>query len=138
MDSDVPVPSGRALPLTKAEKLLQKEQRRNGKIEEKSKLAAIMMSNCGGKNKRWEYVQLLRKHMPVDVYGACGNLRWVRRFAKWSFNEACILKYFDLNYFYSLVTFRNDYNKGGIMQTNKQTNKHTYIIHTCTYIYIHG
>lgn len=82
MDSDVPVPSGRALPLTKAEKLLQKEQRRNGKIEEKSKLAAIMMSNCGGKNKRWEYVQLLRKHMPVDVYGACGNLRCDGHFRK--------------------------------------------------------
>jgi glycoprotein 3-alpha-L-fucosyltransferase len=79
MDADVPVPSGRALPLTKAEKLLQRKQWRKDKTKEKTKLAAIMGSNCGGKNKRWEYVQLLKKHMPVDVYGACGNLRWVLR-----------------------------------------------------------
>jgi glycoprotein 3-alpha-L-fucosyltransferase len=77
MDSDVPVPSGRTLPLTRAEKLLQRRQSRKGKTKEKTKLAAIMMSNCGGKNRRWEYLQLLRKHMPVDVYGACGNLRYM-------------------------------------------------------------
>jgi glycoprotein 3-alpha-L-fucosyltransferase len=74
MDSDVPVPSGRTLPLTNAERKL----RRKDKMAEKTKLAAIMVSNCGGKNKRWEYVKELRKHMPVDVYGACGNLRYLR------------------------------------------------------------
>jgi glycoprotein 3-alpha-L-fucosyltransferase len=76
MDSDVPVPSGRALPLTKKEKLWQKKQGRMGEAKEKTKFAAIMISNCGGKNKRWEYVKLLREHMPVDVYGSCGKLRY--------------------------------------------------------------
>lgn len=76
MDSDVPVPNGRALPLTEAEKLLQKEQGRMGEAKEKTKFAAIMISNCGGKNNRWKYLQLLRELIPVDVYGACGKLRY--------------------------------------------------------------
>jgi hypothetical protein len=84
MDSDVPVPSGRTLPLTTAEK----KRGRKEKVKEKTKLAAIMVSNCGGKNKRWKYVEELRKHMPVDVYGACGNLRCVRLSAM--FILACI------------------------------------------------
>jgi glycoprotein 3-alpha-L-fucosyltransferase len=79
MDSDVPVPSGRALPLTNAEKLWRKQQGRMDEAKEKTKFAAIMISNCGGKNKRWEYLQLLREHMPVDVYGACGKLRYSTR-----------------------------------------------------------
>jgi glycoprotein 3-alpha-L-fucosyltransferase len=76
MDSDVPVPSGRTLRLTATEKLqLLRRQRREGKAGEKRKLVAIMVSNCGGKNKRWAYVKELKKHIAVDVYGACGNLR---------------------------------------------------------------
>jgi glycoprotein 3-alpha-L-fucosyltransferase len=78
MDSDVPVPSGRTLRLTTAEKLLAKKKRREGKTKEKKKLVAIMVSNCGGKNKRWAYVKELKKHIPVDVYGACGNFRCAR------------------------------------------------------------
>lgn len=62
------------MPLTTAEM----RRGRKDKMKEKTKLAAIMVSNCGGKNKRWQYVKELRKHMPVDVYGACGNLRCVR------------------------------------------------------------
>jgi hypothetical protein len=62
------------------EKLLLKKQRRKGKTKQKKKLVAIMVSNCGGKNKRWAYVKELRKHIPVDVYGACGNLRCARIF----------------------------------------------------------
>jgi hypothetical protein len=76
MDSDVPVPSGRALPLTEAEKVWQKEQERMGEAKEKTKFAAIMISNCGGKNNRWKYLQLLGELIPVDVYGGCGTLRY--------------------------------------------------------------
>ncbi|PNF39384.1 hypothetical protein B7P43_G13648 [Cryptotermes secundus] len=82
MDSDIPVPSGRTLRLTIMEKLLLKKQRREGKRREKRKLVAIMVSNCAGKNKRWSYVKELKKHIPVDVYGACGNLRCDGHFAK--------------------------------------------------------
>ena len=67
MDSDVPVPSGRTVPLAEGDRVLQRKK--------KSKLAAIMVSNCGGKNKRWQYVQELRKHMKLDVYGSCGQFR---------------------------------------------------------------
>ncbi|XP_069691276.1 alpha-(1,3)-fucosyltransferase 7-like [Periplaneta americana] len=74
MDSDVPVPSGRTLRLTDPERTTVLKRRRRRRPE-KTKLAAIMISNCGGKNKRWQYVQQLRKHMPIDVYGGCGNLR---------------------------------------------------------------
>ncbi|KDR19067.1 alpha-(1,3)-fucosyltransferase 7-like [Zootermopsis nevadensis] len=80
MDSDVPVPSGRTLPLTSAEN--KRRRKAKAKAKAKTKLAAIMVSNCGGRNKRWEYVKELRKHMPVDVYGACGNLRCEGHFAK--------------------------------------------------------
>ncbi|KAJ4443202.1 hypothetical protein ANN_04869 [Periplaneta americana] len=76
MDSDVPVPSGRTLRLTEPERTTVLKRRRRRRPE-KTKLAAIMISNCGGKNKRWQYVQQLRKHMPIDVYGGCGNLRYV-------------------------------------------------------------
>ena len=78
MDSDVPVPSGRTLPLTREEKLWQKKQGLMGEAKEKTKFAAIMISNCGGNNKRLEYLQLLREHMPVDVYGGCGKLRYCK------------------------------------------------------------
>ena len=39
----------------------------------KTKLAAIFVSNCGASNKRMEYVQELKKHINVDIYGACGD-----------------------------------------------------------------
>lgn len=38
-------------------------------------LIAILGSNCGGKNKRWDYVKELQKYIKVDVYGGCGSLK---------------------------------------------------------------
>lgn len=89
MDSDVPVPSGRTLPLTSAEN--KRRRKAKAKAKAKTKLAAIMVSNCGGRNKRWEYVKELRKHMPVDVYGACGNLRYVRSWSDLAENRVQLL-----------------------------------------------
>ena len=36
--------------------------------------AAVFLTNCGGSSRRMEYIQELRRHYPVDVYGGCGNL----------------------------------------------------------------
>ncbi|PSN46315.1 hypothetical protein C0J52_18593 [Blattella germanica] len=77
MDSDVPVPSGRTLPLNEEERMGHRKLRR----KRKNKVAAIMVSNCGGKNHRFDYVQQLQKHMHVDVYGTCGPLKCEGHFA---------------------------------------------------------
>jgi len=39
----------------------------------KSRLAAWFVSNCVAANRRYEFVQQLRQHIPVDVYGECGK-----------------------------------------------------------------
>nr|XP_027220927.1 alpha-(1,3)-fucosyltransferase 7-like [Penaeus vannamei]XP_027220929.1 alpha-(1,3)-fucosyltransferase 7-like [Penaeus vannamei]XP_027220930.1 alpha-(1,3)-fucosyltransferase 7-like [Penaeus vannamei]XP_027220931.1 alpha-(1,3)-fucosyltransferase 7-like [Penaeus vannamei] len=77
MDSDIPVPYGRTLKLAEGE-------RPNNTIDyfsTKSKLAAIMGSNCGGQNGRWEYVYELEKHLELDTYGGCGKLQCPGHFA---------------------------------------------------------
>ncbi|XP_064611568.1 glycoprotein 3-alpha-L-fucosyltransferase A-like [Liolophura sinensis] len=43
------------------------------KIERKSKLAIAMISNCFATNNRLEYIQELRKHIPLDFYGRCAG-----------------------------------------------------------------
>ncbi|XP_047490486.1 alpha-(1,3)-fucosyltransferase 7-like isoform X2 [Penaeus chinensis] len=71
MDSDIPVPYGRTLKLAESE-------RSNNTVDyfsTKSKVVAIMASNCGGPNSRWEYVHELEKHIDLDSYGGCGNLK---------------------------------------------------------------
>jgi hypothetical protein len=40
----------------------------------KTKLIAWMASNCVTSSRREDYVRQLQKHIPVDVYGKCGNL----------------------------------------------------------------
>ena len=42
---------------------------------QKSKLIAWFVSNCQSKSKREDYVNALRKYVPVDVYGDCGDFR---------------------------------------------------------------
>ena len=37
-----------------------------------------MVSNCNTHSNREDYVELLKKHIPVDVFGACGNLQCTR------------------------------------------------------------
>lgn len=75
MDADIPVPSGRTLVLSHP-----RPEANGGELsawknsKRRDKLATIMGSNCGGRNKRWAYVKELQKHIAVDVYGKCGNL----------------------------------------------------------------
>ena len=39
----------------------------------RSHFAFWMVSNCNPVNKRWKYVQVLQKHIQIDVYGKCGT-----------------------------------------------------------------
>lgn len=69
MDSDIPVPYGRTV--------LRKETFWEGLtiFKRKDILVSIMGSNCKGKNRRWDYVKELQKHIEVHVYGRCGTLK---------------------------------------------------------------
>ncbi len=48
----------------------------------KTKMVAWFVSNCATNNDRLEYVQELRRHVDVDVYGACGVLQCPRNVDK--------------------------------------------------------
>ncbi len=43
-------------------------------ISSKKKLVAWFVSHCVTSNRREDYVKELSKHIPVDIYGNCGNL----------------------------------------------------------------
>ncbi|KAK6168521.1 hypothetical protein SNE40_021034 [Patella caerulea] len=43
-------------------------------MSKKTKLAVILSGHCGVPSARVKYINLLRKYMPVDFYGRCGNL----------------------------------------------------------------
>ncbi|XP_066153424.1 glycoprotein 3-alpha-L-fucosyltransferase A-like isoform X2 [Euwallacea fornicatus] len=68
-DSDIPVPYGRTImkpnPDREIETVFQDKRR--------DVLVAILGSNCGGNNHRWDYVRELQKYIDVDIYGACGQ-----------------------------------------------------------------
>ena len=40
---------------------------------EKSKFSAIIVSNCNDKSKRLDYINDLKKYIPVDIFGNCGS-----------------------------------------------------------------
>lgn len=52
--------------------------------EKKTKLVAWFVSNCGARNQRLEFVEELRKHVQVDIYGYCGNMSCPRYSSKCS------------------------------------------------------
>ena len=72
-DSDIWYPYGR---------ISQKEKSSNIHFTEitktKTKLVAWFVSNCRTPSSREKYVHELKKTLPVDVYGACGNKRCPR------------------------------------------------------------
>ncbi|KAK6641751.1 hypothetical protein RUM44_013466 [Polyplax serrata] len=44
----------------------------------KTKTVAWFVSNCAARNNRLQYANELRKYIPVDIYGACGNKKCPR------------------------------------------------------------
>lgn len=79
IDSDIPVPYGRTVPLAPSEMASYQPK---DYYSLKSKTIAIMGSNCGGKNKRWTYVKELEKYIDVDTYGGCGKLKCKGHFTR--------------------------------------------------------
>ena len=47
----------------------------------KSRLVAWMVSRCAAASKRREYVNLLQRYIPVDIYGKCGNHTCLPKFS---------------------------------------------------------
>lgn len=74
MDSDIPVPYGRTIPISSTRNSFNNlTYLYNYFINSKTKLVAIMASNCSGKNKRWEYIRSLESILgnDLDIYGRC-------------------------------------------------------------------
>ena len=69
MDSDVPVPYGRTIPLTLNEKSSDVEKINEGK----NKNITLLGSHCHGRNKRYTYVNELKKLIKIDIFGKCGT-----------------------------------------------------------------
>ncbi|KAK6174086.1 hypothetical protein SNE40_017429 [Patella caerulea] len=47
-------------------------------VKAKPKKFVALISHCGTEGKRLEYIQLLQKHIQIDIYGGCGPLKWSR------------------------------------------------------------
>lgn len=78
MDSDIPVPYGRTIALQTP----KSKTNHHWTDKKRDVLAAILGSNCGSNNKRWEYIKELEKYLKVDVYGKCGTLKCEGHFQK--------------------------------------------------------
>ncbi|XP_031355240.1 alpha-(1,3)-fucosyltransferase 6-like [Photinus pyralis] len=73
LHSDIPVPYGRTVWNNAPVDVWDYgtwQQSKNQTV-----LVALMASNCGGQSGRWQYISELRKHIQIDVYGACGKLK---------------------------------------------------------------
>ncbi|XP_042900211.1 glycoprotein 3-alpha-L-fucosyltransferase A [Parasteatoda tepidariorum] len=78
-DSDIPVPYGRTVPLSDTEK---EQFKPKNHAAVKSRGIAILGSNCGGQNHRWDYVHELQNYISVDIYGGCGTHKCPGHFMK--------------------------------------------------------
>ena len=70
-DSDIVWPYGI---IEKMPTSSSKESTSSSYAQGKTKLVAWFVSNCQSESMREKYVDSLKKYIPVDVYGSCGNL----------------------------------------------------------------
>jgi alpha-1,3-fucosyltransferase len=83
-------------PRTEEEIIRYREMARNGskplplnlKLRKKKKTVAWMVSHCKTHGLREKYVEELRKHIDVDIYGNCGKLS-CKRHAKYHTEPRC-------------------------------------------------
>lgn len=73
-DSDIPLPYGRVLPLSREERLKRAKVPSRNYAENKTDLVAWFVSNCITPSEREHYVKELQKFINVDIYGKCGPL----------------------------------------------------------------
>ena len=67
-DADVFVPYTEFIPIH----INTTEYKSRIPLADKTKMAVWPVSNCAAPSKRQEYVRELQKHIPVDIFGACG------------------------------------------------------------------
>ena len=70
-DSDIFYPYGRIIPKKESETGSRKDYSKI--FRQKRKGVIWFVSHCPTKSKREQYVEELRKYIPVDIYGDCGN-----------------------------------------------------------------
>ncbi|XP_037276609.2 glycoprotein 3-alpha-L-fucosyltransferase A-like [Rhipicephalus microplus] len=80
--------------------LVKRIKRNYDYAQNKTKMVAWFVSNCGAANRRLEYARELQKHIQVDIYGACGTLKCPR-----SESERCY-EMLDSDYYFYL-SFEN-------------------------------
>ena len=68
-NADIPLHYGECIPV-KNKSLINV---RKNYAAHKRNLVAWFVSNCGGQSGRLRYVNHLKKHIPVHIYGTCGN-----------------------------------------------------------------
>jgi alpha-1,3-fucosyltransferase len=76
-DSDVYFPYGKVIPISSdATQINLAHMRKHDApnfLQEKTKLVAWTVSHCETQSHREVIVREMQKHLPVDVYGGCGN-----------------------------------------------------------------
>ena len=75
-DSDIYYPYGECVKQKMPKFKVHK--RMNLYLRNKDRLVSWMVSDCGSMGRREEYVRALLRHIPIDVYGDCGNRTCVR------------------------------------------------------------
>ena len=84
LDSDIPLIYGRIQPKegapTSPEQVANLIKQQSGKkkfnrAQQKSKLAAWMVSHCITDGRREDYVKQMQKYVNIDIYGDCGTLK---------------------------------------------------------------
>ena len=80
-DTDFPQPYGKC-------KLIANGMNDNGNyvsdiIKDKTSLVAWFVTNCNTQSERMQYVNELKKYIPVDIFGGCGERTC------WRFNKKC-------------------------------------------------
>ena len=72
-DSDIWAPYARFVPLSNQTTSTSSLNRTKGAWKDKTGWVAWVVSRCFTHSRREEYVNLLKKHIPVDVFGRCGS-----------------------------------------------------------------
>ncbi|KAF2883560.1 hypothetical protein ILUMI_22624 [Ignelater luminosus] len=75
MDSDIPMPYGRTISLTKEEKTKKFDFEEWNKSKKQDVLLVNVDSYCRASNNRWVYIKKLQKYITVDRYGNCGRYK---------------------------------------------------------------
>ena len=83
-DSDIPLSYGRLIRRLQSEEE-EIQSAAAAVVAGKTKMVAWMVSHCLTDSRRGDYVNELKLHLPVDIYGDCGTLKCPR---SWDFTSS--------------------------------------------------